>query len=407
MTLNLNEYETLVVRYISYKRAEGLRESTLGDLSGRLKLIGRKCGITCIDEIDSKSIQAWFSEIGEPGKDGKRPDKAAATRLILWKYGFGFFEWLVKRGDIETNPILDAPRPKHLKRDIRKHRRAYGEAELRDLFRVARLRTLAEYGKRRLIGCKDKERWRSNPITLENIEVYANHCRDCLARNPKELRRKVLDGQKWVLIYKCLLFTGMRWSELRTLEVRRLTFGVNPKIELEASYEKNGNGNTIQIKQELADELESWVKERNLRGTDKLLDMPQKGKNRMGYDLAAACIQKTDEKGRSVDFHALRHTFGTLLVRAGVNVKVTQTAMRHADVRMTLNLYTHCDDSEVVNAVGRLPSFVDQPERAEPIQTGEPIQQSIVNQAASESKPSGLSPEEEMILAIYRNRKQA
>ena len=42
-----NEYEGLISRYLSYKRAEGLRESTLGDLSGRLKMIGRECGITC------------------------------------------------------------------------------------------------------------------------------------------------------------------------------------------------------------------------------------------------------------------------------------------------------------------------------------------------------------------------
>ena len=105
----ISEFENLVVGYISHKRAEGLRESTLGDLAGRLKMIGRQCGITCIDEIDPKAIQSWFSEIGEVGKDGKRPDRAAATRLILWKYGFGFFDWLVKRGDIESNPILDAP----------------------------------------------------------------------------------------------------------------------------------------------------------------------------------------------------------------------------------------------------------------------------------------------------------
>ncbi len=406
MSMVLNEYESLVVRYISYKRAEGLRESTLGDLAGRLKLIGRQCSITCVDDIDPKSIEAWFSEIGAPGKDGKRPDRAAATRLILWKYGFGFFEWLVKRGDIESNPILDAPRPKHLKRDVRKKRRAYAESELRDLFRVARLRTLAEYGKRRIIGCKDKKAWQANPITLENIEEYADYCRECLARNPKELKRKETDGKKWELIFKCLLFTGMRWSELRTLEVRWVKFGKNAAIELDPVNEKNGNGNTIPLKKELADDLEAWVKDNKLKGTDKLLDMPHKGHKRIGHDLAAAGILQTDARGRSVDCHALRHTFGTFLVRAGVNVKVCQTAMRHSDVRMTLNLYSHCDESEVIEAVAKLPSFSEETQ-PESIQVAEPIQHPTAIQDASNAKPSGLTPEEEMILAIYRNRKQA
>ena len=361
MIKQVNEYEDLVMRYISFKRAQGLKESTLGDLAGRLKMIGRECGIQCVEDINANTIQAWFSDIGEVGIDGRRPDRAAATRLLLWKYGHGFFAWLVMRGDIEDNPIDNAPRPKHLKRDIRRKRRAYGESELRNLFRVARLRTLAEYGKRRLIGCKDKDAWHANPITLDNIDEFADHCRECLARNPKELRRKEIDGRKWELIYKCLLYTGLKWSELRTLEVRWVTFGENPTIDLDPFHEKNGQGNVVPIKVELAAELAHWVKERGLKGTDRLLDMPHKCNKRLGYDLAAAGITKLDSRGRSVDAHALRHTMASFMVRAGVNPKVLQASLRHADCRMSLNLYSHCEEAEVAIAVGKLPLIDSKP----------------------------------------------
>jgi len=38
----------------------------------------------------------------------------------------------------------------------------------------------------------------------------------------------------------------------------------------------------------------------------------------LNRDLKAAAIPKVDERGRQVDVHALRHTFGTLLSKRGV-----------------------------------------------------------------------------------------
>ena len=44
-------------------------------------------------------------------------------------------------------------------------------------------------------------------------------------------------------------------------------------------------------------------------------------------------IDKRDERGRTVDVHALRHTFGTLLSKGGVTPRTAQAAMRHSDDR--------------------------------------------------------------------------
>ncbi len=54
-------------------------------------------------------------------------------------------------------------------------------------------------------------------------------------------------------------------------------------------------------------------------------------------DIKAAGIPKRDERGRTVDVHALRHSFGTLLSKAGVAPRTAQAAMRHSTIDLTMN----------------------------------------------------------------------
>ncbi len=74
-------------------------------------------------------------------------------------------------------------------------------------------------------------------------------------------------------------------------------------------------------------------------------------------DLAAAGISKRDAQERTVDVHSLRHTFATLLARNGVSPSVAQKLMRHSDIRLTMNTYTHLDLADTANAVAILPKF--------------------------------------------------
>ena len=57
-------------------------------------------------------------------------------------------------------------------------------------------------------------------------------------------------------------------------------------------------------------------------------------------DLKRAGIPKRDDRGRTLDVHALRTTFGTLLSRGGVPLRTAQAAMRHSDPSLTANVYT-------------------------------------------------------------------
>ena len=74
-------------------------------------------------------------------------------------------------------------------------------------------------------------------------------------------------------------------------------------------------------------------------------------------DLLAAGIDKADERGRTIDVHALRHSFGTLLSKGGVAPRTAQAAMRHSKIDLTMNVYTDPKLLDVYGALDSLPSL--------------------------------------------------
>lgn len=74
-------------------------------------------------------------------------------------------------------------------------------------------------------------------------------------------------------------------------------------------------------------------------------------------DLKAAKIPKRDERGRTVDVHAMRTTFGTLLSKAGVFPRTVQAAMRHSAIGLTMGVYTDPKLLDVAGAVELLPAL--------------------------------------------------
>ena len=70
-------------------------------------------------------------------------------------------------------------------------------------------------------------------------------------------------------------------------------------------------------------------------------------------DLAAAGIEKTDDSGRVVDFHALRHTFVSRLSEAGVHPRVAMALARHSDLALTMKHYTDVSLLDLKGAVAK------------------------------------------------------
>ena len=89
----------------------------------------------------------------------------------------------------------------------------------------------------------------------------------------------------------------------------------------------------------------------------KLFNVPDDLSKVFNRDRAVAGIAKSDDRGRTVDVHALRHTFGTMLSKAGVSPRVAQAAMRHSSIDLTMNVYTDPRLLDVQGAVESLPEF--------------------------------------------------
>lgn len=84
--------------------------------------------------------------------------------------------------------------------------------------------------------------------------------------------------------------------------------------------------------------------------------LPEKTAKMVAFDLAGARIAERDANGFVADFHALRHTFVSRLVRGGETVTETQKLARHASPMMTFGLYAYATTAELARVVSRLPN---------------------------------------------------
>ncbi len=168
---------------------------------------------------------------------------------------------------------------------------------------------------------------------------------------PRAARLKKL-GRERALIYKMAILTGLRLNELRTLTVGNLSFAGVPHLRLYASNEKNRKGSTVPLRSDLAEELKEWTKGKS--GASKVFLVPAGLLRIMNRDLELAAIPKKDSDGTIIHIHALRHSFGTHLSKAGVQPRVAQGLMRHSKIDLTMNVYT---DGRLLDSAGAVESI--------------------------------------------------
>ena len=150
--------------------------------------------------------------------------------------------------------------------------------------------------------------------------------------------------------------------------------GERPHLELLAKDAKAGSAALIPLRRDLVADLCDWLDEKlkalrseaedkeaplplKLPLKEPLFSVPQNLVKSFNLDLAAAGIDKEDERGRTVDLHALRHTFGTHLSKNGVAPRTAQAALRHSSLDLTMNVYTDPELLDVAGAVEALPGL--------------------------------------------------
>jgi len=148
-------------------------------------------------------------------------------------------------------------------------------------------------------------------------------------------------GWERALMYKTLVLTALRRGELEAQEVRHLSLnGKRPLLILPGSLTKNGEEASLPLMADLATDLKAWLAATGRKGSDRVFRVPLELVKIMRRDLKAAGIPYRDDRGRTLDVHALRHTTATILSRAKVSPRVVQEFMRHSDIKLTMQTYT-------------------------------------------------------------------
>jgi integrase len=163
------------------------------------------------------------------------------------------------------------------------------------------------------------------------------------------------------LIYFLATFTGLRRGEIKALLwVDMHLDTARPFIAVRAATTKNKKTAQQPLVPGLAAALQAF-REREQATEGKVFRHGVPAAKTLRKDLAACGISYLDELGRRVDFHALRHTFNTMLQRAGIPSRVIMELMRHSDLRLSSTTYTDTTCLPLFDEIGKLNAFLPSP----------------------------------------------
>ena len=148
---------------------------------------------------------------------------------------------------------------------------------------------------------------------------------------------------------------GLRWSdvdlETGTLHVRRTLASTKGGVAV-YNPPKSGKGRGLMLSEKTIEALRRHKAAQNeqrlqLGGLweDHDLVFPDPwGKPTRRWTLDRRSFVPLLERAGlagAITFHGLRHTFATMMLKGGINVKVVSEMLGHADVALTLNVYSH------------------------------------------------------------------
>jgi integrase len=361
------------LEHLKAKTVRGKRVSLAHreNVKRQLEILGIDCKYTRLSDITRESMERWMNRAE---KDGLGPRTRNTYRSAI----LSFTNWCVESDRLGRNPLAKLCKADE-NEDRRRTRRALSEDELRRLLVAARLRPLAVYGLDSVPlpegQRKGHKSWHKELLRFEILESAVQKARVILKDDPALIAELEWLGRERSLIYKTLALTGLRKNELASITTGQTFLDEKrPYLELMAKNEKAGRGAKIPLRSDLADDIRTFMSDKlgklqagarkqnlpipvRLPINMPLFDIPNGLVNIFDRDIVAAGIEKTDELGRTVDVHALRHSFGTHLSKSGVMPRTVQAAMRHSSIHLSMNLYTDPSLLDIGQAVDALPDL--------------------------------------------------
>jgi integrase len=374
---------------LAHKRGKGARRTVnaehLANVRRSLRLAVDECGFRRLRDLNRAAVERWVCRllampdapvvdaagtVTVPARPAARTVNVRLCSLTAWG------NWLVESSRLTANPFARLRKLDEAD-DVRRQRRALTADELRRLLTVARLRPVAEFGRPtvRIVDdtrpAKSRATWKRAELTFDTVVAAAERGRGRL--RPDVAARLEHDGRERALLYAVLVTTGLRKGELAALTVGDVLLDEpQPFVVLPGADAKNGQRATLPLRADVADELRAWIADEAEavcrqrvgvagvtvpRPDARLFTVPAGLVRILDRDLAAAGIPKRDDRGRTVDVHAMRHTFATHLVAAGVAPRTAQAALRHSSLELTMKHYTDPRLLDVAGALAALPAL--------------------------------------------------
>lgn len=200
------------------------------------------------------------------------------------------------------------------------------------------------------IAVKEWEWVKENPVSRVPREKEENILDRWLSKDEEiTLLKQSPDWLKDVILFA--LNTGMRQGELINLEWPEVDIFKNTVVALET---KNREPRTIPLNREAFEVLKQRSRLRNMKVANVFL-------SENGFKIDPSKIRKVfralvKKTGiRNFRFHDLRHTFGSRLAQAGVDLFHISRLMGHRDIGTTMR-YLHHSSESLRNVVTKLDS---------------------------------------------------
>jgi integrase len=313
--------------YILSLRAKGDTERHCKNVRRLVTTVFTACKFHALRDVKRETVEGWLAR-------GEKSGRSARTRNTYLAACKWFLNYCVDVEKITANPLARIQLADE-KADRRRQPRALSEPEIVRLLDAARRRPLEEARLCNRGWRKNQPNARLRPETVAKLERL---------------------GLERATAYKTMVLTGLRLGELSKLRVCDVVLDTErPHIVLDARHEKNREGSTIPLRADLSEDLRRWIVDRS--SIALLFKLSSNLVKTLDRDLRYARIAKRDERGRTACVHSLRHSFATMMSRAGVAPRVAQAAMRHASVEMTLQTYTDARLLDISGALTALPRF--------------------------------------------------
>ena len=218
-------------------RARGRTTQHIAEAHRHLLRVAKECDVTRLSDLQRETFDRWLA--------ARRAELMGARNLNAHRVALvAFCNWAISVVRMTSNPFSGIPKADE-KCDRRRQRRAMTADELHTLLAVTAQRPLQEA-----------------------MTVRRGSRKGELTAKVRPEKQEALDwlGRERALIFKTLVLTGLRKEELSSLTVGQLQLaGATPHVVLNPEDEKNRNGTSLPIPDDLANDLRHWVRQKQQR----------------------------------------------------------------------------------------------------------------------------------------------